>query len=251
MKGHGIAALFLSGLLLLAPAVSHGLIIVMPNSDWVTQYAVGLCNAKYQTDNYLDWHQLVAAPNGSVKRAEGEVVCILGHGAPGKIGDVAGDTIAATVAEKLDHTAEASNPVLLMACMSAVAPLSGRSVLQSFESVRGAWSGNAVTASLGICVANRNGSSPLYRTVLKNPLPGSGDCSMKALTDEQARLKLQIQANIASCQTRSGTLAIGQCMYDLDNDDGKAINDKFYVPFLAYITDKSCNQTPGTASGTM
>jgi len=231
---------------------SHALTIGMPNRNWITQYGIGMCSAVYNSNNYMTWQQVQAAPKNSINVGTNEVICVVGHGTAGNIGGVAALVIAQTITDKVNHVRGNDNVILLIACFSAVQPEQGQSVMQAFQAIGGNWQGNRIVGCLGLSVANRNGNGPLFRTVLQNPLSCLGSCSQGNLTAQQNNLQGNVQVNINNCrQTNVGDLAIGQCMYNLNNPDGQAINSNFYTPFLNYITTNQCDQVPGVVEGNM
>lgn len=222
---------------------SHALTIGMVDVgwDWVNQYAVGMCSSPLiNSQGYLTWAQLQQAGNATIQIAPNDPICIVGHGAPGIIGPATGAQIAAEVLAKIVRPAGQNNPILLIACNSAVAPAGGQSVLAAFQNLGNPnWVGNPVNGSLGICVANRNGAAPLYQMVLVAPLPTTGLCSFGSLKAVQVARQINIERNIVACSRAAGDLAIGQCLY---NDP--EVEADFYQPFLQYITNHQCNQ-PG------
>ncbi|MBN2707103.1 MAG: hypothetical protein JXR89_11770 [Deltaproteobacteria bacterium] len=226
---------------------ARALIIGMPGANWITQYGIGMCSAKYENfGTYLTWKELQIAPDHSVTVGRNEIICIAGHGEAGFIGGIAGPEIAQTIKGKVNLIPDNGNSIILMACSSAIPSPRGPSVMQAFQAIGGAWQTLPIAGTLGICVADRSRSGPLFQLVLQNPLPENGPNSFAGLLMRQNHLQSLIQENIDNCRrNHHGDLAIGQCLYDLKRPDGQAINKKFYIPFLDYITGAGCTQVPG------
>lgn len=251
---HSIMFIVFSAFMVVASVSrSDALIIGMPGLDWINRYTTGLCSATYQTNNFMTWEQVQGAAQDGIQVADNEVICIVGHGAPGSIGGVAANVIAATITDRVAHHAGDNNPIYILACFGAVTPNAGQSVMQAFQAVAGeAWANNPIAGARGICVADRNGALPLYRSVMQQPLPDNGACSQITLRNVQNGLRANVQANINNCTNNNvGDLAIGQCLFSMNNPDGLAVNNNFYNPFLQYIADNNCGQDPPYAIGVM
>lgn len=230
---------------------ANALIITMPNSNWITQYGIGLCINKYPASynnagSYKTWAELTQLQQAGTlfQLRENEPICLLGHGAPGEIGRISAADIADTLFSVVVPNPEGNSNLYLMACNSATPQPGVTSVLNILQTAAiredSDWRGGLIAGSLGICVADSTGAFPLYRKVLRNPLPPAGNCSSAALTAEQNRLQTAVQADINLCQTQVGDVAIGNCLYANAN-----IRNNFYTPFLGYITANNCNQNPG------
>jgi hypothetical protein len=228
---------------------SHALTIGIPGTgtdwNWVSRYAVGMCEAKYNSQRFMTWQQVLSSADDGIAVQDGEAICVIGHGRPGFIGTVAADDIARIILSKVNHVKSTTSTILLMACSSAVQQGQGQaSVLQAFvqRAANTRWHGETTIAgSLGICVADKvNGLPPLYRVVLK-PFTTAGACSRAALTDLQNAFAEAVVSQRTDCINNPPQgVTTEQCLYN-----SELINDNFYKQFLGYIRANGCNQDNG------
>jgi len=244
-----LARVLVGGFAVFYALASSALTIGMPGMSWLDQYTVGLCSAKYNSNNYLSWSQLRSAPRQSINIGNNEVICIIGPGRAGSIGGVDAARIAYMLQQKVSHRKDLNNPILLLACASAVKPLHGHtalSVLDAMLTLEAHWQNTPIIGSLGTCITNRYASWPLFQTVLKKHLATSGVCSTSHLKILSNNLQANIQTDINACQQhKASILDIGDCLYKLSNQHGLNIQKSFYAPLLKYLIDHQCDQPLG------
>lgn len=234
------------------PAQAGALIIGIPNAgvvvlDYKTYYNAGLCRDKAAGNigNFYTWAQFNVLANNSVNLAMNEVICIVGHGAPGDSGGHTGVDIGNILRNKIRVPAN-TRYILLKPCSSAVAPAVGNSLLVDLRNTLqpgGNWRTKEIYGSAGICSPNRYGVGPYYKTVFSQPLPAVGNCTLANIGAQQTALEIAhgTAAAFGICTVAGGgNAAVADCVYA--NQNIRA----FYVGFLNYVNINHCVNTAGT-----